>query len=90
MRKPASAAICCRATRMFLEPYHGARARIDSVLHEVDSLIEDSPRQQQNLSSLRFMIDQRFDCWTKAYKIRTLAQVICGHGPWQILDGSHS
>lgn len=45
---------------VFLQPYSGARERIDTVMGQIKDLIKDNPKQHQNITSLESLIDRHF------------------------------
>ncbi len=46
---------------LFLQPYSGAFEQTQATVAELDSLMEDYPEQQQNLSALKVLIKKKFD-----------------------------
>jgi signal transduction histidine kinase len=60
----------------FLEPYFGARKRVDSVLAEVPELISENTFQQQNYTSLLSLMERRFYLLDNALKAAVNAQEV--------------
>lgn len=55
---------------IFLEPYLGARERIDSEMANVKQLTQNNIKQQQNFASLQMLIDQRFNLLSNTFLYR--------------------